>query len=63
MSKIILNGKEEAERIALFLEESERLLGKSLLILQCDGHSEEYLCKVKKGDGRKVGGTGKCDVC
>jgi len=56
MSKIILNGKEEAERIALFLEESERLLGKSLLILQCDGHSEESTyVRLKREMGERLG--------
>lgn len=54
--KIILNGKREAEKIALFLEESEKLLGKSLLILQCDGHTEEstYI-RLKREMGERLG--------
>lgn len=54
--KIILDGKKEAEKIAVFLEESEKLLGKSLLILQCDGHTEEstYI-RLKREMGERLG--------
>lgn len=42
--------------MAVFLEESEKLLGKSLLILQCDGHTEEstYI-RLKREMGEKLG--------
>lgn len=54
--KIILNGKREAEKVALFLEESEKLLGKSLLIVQCDGHTEESTyVRLKREMGERLG--------
>ncbi|HOX95809.1 MAG TPA: tetrahydrofolate dehydrogenase/cyclohydrolase catalytic domain-containing protein [Candidatus Woesebacteria bacterium] len=54
--RIVLNGKKEAEKIALFLEESERLLGKSLLIIQCDGHAEESTyVRLKREMGERLG--------
>lgn len=42
--------------MAVFLEESEKLLGKSLLILQCDGHTEEstYI-HLKRKMGERLG--------
>lgn len=53
---IILDGKREAEKMAMFLEESERLLGKSLLIVQCDGHSEESTyVRLKREMGERLG--------
>lgn len=56
MPKLVLDGKKEAEKIALFLEESERLMGKSLLILQCDGHSEESTyVRLKREMGERLG--------
>jgi methylenetetrahydrofolate dehydrogenase (NADP+)/methenyltetrahydrofolate cyclohydrolase len=56
MSKIVLNGKKEAEKIAVFLEESERVLGKSLVIIQCDGHTEESTyVKLKREMGERLG--------
>jgi methylenetetrahydrofolate dehydrogenase (NADP+)/methenyltetrahydrofolate cyclohydrolase len=54
--KIILNGKREAEKVVLFLEESEKLLGKCLLILQCDGHTEESTyVRLKREMGERLG--------
>lgn len=51
-----LDGKNEAEKIALFLEESERLLGKSLVILQCNGHTEESTyVRLKREMGERLG--------
>jgi methylenetetrahydrofolate dehydrogenase (NADP+)/methenyltetrahydrofolate cyclohydrolase len=56
MSQIVLNGKKEAEKMTLFLEESERLMGKSLLIIQCDGHTEESTYVKLKGEmGERLG--------
>lgn len=42
--------------MALFLEESEKLLGKSLLVMQCDGHTEEstYI-RLKREMGERLG--------
>jgi methylenetetrahydrofolate dehydrogenase (NADP+)/methenyltetrahydrofolate cyclohydrolase len=54
--KISLDGKAEAEKRAVFLEESEKLLGKSLLILQCDGHAEESnYVRLKREMGERLG--------
>ena len=54
--RIVLNGKKEAEKLASFLEESERLLGKSLLIIQCDGHAEESTyVRLKREMGERLG--------
>ena len=54
--KIILKGKKEAEKVAMFLEESEKLLGKSLLILQCDGHTEDSVyVRLKREMGERLG--------
>jgi len=56
MPKLILDGKKEAEKVAVFLEESEKLLGKSLLILQCDGHTEESTyVRLKREMGERLG--------
>ncbi len=56
MPKLILDGKKEADKLTLFLEESERLMGKSLLILQCDGHAEESTyVKLKREMGERLG--------
>lgn len=56
MPKLVLDGKREAEKTALFLEESEKLYGKSLLILQCDGHSEESTyVRLKRVMGERLG--------
>ncbi len=53
---IVFNGKKEAEKIATFLEESEKLLGKSLVIFQCDGKTEmsQYV-KLKTEMGERLG--------
>lgn len=54
--KIFLEGKKEAEKIAVFLEESEKLLGKSLVILQCNGHVEESTyVRLKREMGERLG--------
>lgn len=51
-----LDGKKEAEKIAQFFEESEKLLGKSLVILQCDGHTEESTyVRLKREMGERLG--------
>jgi len=56
MPKLILDGKKEADKIARFLEDSERLMGKSLLILQCDGHAEESTyVRLKREMGERLG--------
>ena len=56
MPKLVLDGKKEAEKVAKFLEESEKLLGKSLLILQCDGHAEESIyVRLKREMGERLG--------
>lgn len=56
MSKIILNGKKEAEKVALFLEDSEKILGKSLVIIQCDGHLEKsFYVRLKTEMGERLG--------
>lgn len=55
MPKLILDGKKEAEKTAKFLEESERLMGKSLLIMQCDGHAEESTyVRLKREMGERL---------
>ena len=50
------DGNKEAERVASFLEESERLLGKSLVIFQCDGRAEmsQYV-RLKTEMGERLG--------
>lgn len=42
--------------MALFLEESERVLGKSLIIFQCDGRKDESMyVKLKREMGERLG--------
>ncbi len=54
--KVIFDGKKQAEREALFLEENERVLGKSLVILQCDGRTDESAyVRLKKEMGERLG--------
>lgn len=56
MANVKFDGKKEAERTAIFLEESERLLGKSLVIFQCDGRSDESAyVRLKKEMGERLG--------
>ncbi len=56
MAKVIFDGKKEAERMAVFLEENERVLGKSLMILQCDGMtSESTYVRLKREMGERLG--------
>lgn len=56
MPKLVLDGKKEAEKIADFLEDSEKLMGKSMLILQCDGHTEESTyVRLKREMGERLG--------
>src|SRR5258706_8145333 len=56
MVKVKFDGKKEAERMAVFLEESERLLGKSLVIFQCDGRTDESAqVRLKKEMGVRLG--------
>lgn len=56
MINVKFDGKKEAERLAGFLEESERVLGKSLVIFQCDGRTEmsQYV-KLKTEMGERLG--------
>lgn len=50
------DGKKESERQAVFLEESERVLGKSLVIFQCDGRNEESTyVRLKREMGERLG--------
>jgi methylenetetrahydrofolate dehydrogenase (NADP+)/methenyltetrahydrofolate cyclohydrolase len=54
--KVIFDGKKQAEREALFLEENERVLGKSLVIFQCDGRTDESAyVRLKKEMGERLG--------
>ena len=56
MMNVKFDGNKEAERLALFLEESERCLGKSLVIFQCDGRSEESTyVRLKREMGERLG--------
>ena len=56
MLNVKFDGKKEAERQAIFLEESERVLGKSLVILQCDGRTEESTyVRLKREMGERLG--------
>ncbi len=56
MINVKFDGKKEAERLASFLEESERCLGKSLVIFQCDGRTEmsQYV-RLKTEMGERLG--------
>lgn len=56
MATVQFDGKKEAERQAIFLEENERLLGKSLVILQCDGRTDESAyVRLKHEMGERLG--------
>lgn len=56
MTTVKFDGKKEAERMATFLEESERVLGKSLIIFQCDGRTDESMyVKLKREMGERLG--------
>lgn len=56
MAKVIFDGIKEAERAATFLEESERVLGKSLVIFQCDGRTDESAyVRLKHEMGERLG--------
>lgn len=56
MVNVKFDGKKEAERLAVFLEESERVLGKSLIIFQCDGRNEESTyVRLKREMGERLG--------
>lgn len=56
MAKVVFDGNKEAERQAAFLEESERVLGKSLLILQGDGgKTESSYVRLKREMGERLG--------
>ena len=56
MLNIKFDGKKEAEKVADFLEETERVLGKSLIIFQCDGKSEESTyVRLKREMGERLG--------
>lgn len=56
MANVKFDGNKEAERMALFLEESERVLGKSLVIFQCDGRTDESMyVKLKHEMGERLG--------
>ena len=56
MAKVVFDGKKQAERDAEFLEESERVLGKSLVIFQCDGRTDESAyVRLKKEMGERLG--------
>lgn len=56
MAKVIFDGKKQAEREAEFLEESERVLGKSLVIFQCDGRTDDSAyVRLKRGMGERLG--------
>lgn len=56
MAKVIFDGVKEAERAAAFLEESERVLGKSLVIFQCDGRTDESAyVRLKHEMGERLG--------
>lgn len=53
---IKFDGKKEAEKVAVFLEETERVLGKSLVIFQCDGRNEESTyVRLKREMGERLG--------
>lgn len=56
MAKVIFDGKKQAEREAEFLEESERVLGKSLVIFQCDGRTDDSAyVRLKREMGERLG--------
>ena len=56
MVNVRFDGKKEAERVAEFLEESERVLAKTLVIFQCDGGDEESTyVRLKREMGERLG--------
>lgn len=56
MVNVKFDGNKEAERMAVFLEESERALGKSLIIFQCDGRTDESVyVRLKREMGERLG--------
>lgn len=56
MVNVKFDGNKEAERQASFLEESERVLGRSLVIFQCDGKTEESrYVRLKREMGERLG--------
>ena len=56
MSQVIYRGKIEADRIEDFLTETERVLGKTLVILQADGTDEESkYVQLKRDLGERAG--------
>ncbi len=56
MVNVKFDGNKEAERLAIFLEESERVLGKSLVVFQCDGRNEESTyVRLKREMGETLG--------
>ena len=56
MAKVVFDGKMQAEREAEFLEESERVLGKSLVIFQCDGRTDDSAyVRLKREMGERLG--------
>lgn len=56
MVNVKFDGKKEAERMAEFLEESERVLAKTLTIFQCDGRDEESTyVRLKREMGERLG--------
>lgn len=56
MAKVVFDGNKEAEREAVFLEESERVLGKSLVIFQCDGRTDDSAyVRLKREMGERLG--------
>lgn len=56
VAKVIFDGKKQAEREAEFLEESERVLGKSLVIFQCDGRTyDSAYVRLKREMGERLG--------
>jgi methylenetetrahydrofolate dehydrogenase (NADP+)/methenyltetrahydrofolate cyclohydrolase len=56
MATVKFDGNKEAERMTTFLEESERVLGKSLIIFQCDGRADESMyVRLKREMGERLG--------
>ena len=56
MVNVKFDGNKEAERMIEFLEENERVLGKSLVIFQCDGRTEESVyVRLKREMAERLG--------
>ncbi len=56
MANVKFDGNKESERQAEFLEESERVLGKSLVIFQCDGRTDDSAyVRLKREMGERLG--------